>query len=155
MGMPWAMRREDHGIVIGHGGAIDGFGSLIYFIPKSGIGVIGLFNRVDGAPGMSTKIFEIVKETEDAHKAVKPKKKPSATPAEYREFLGTYQGMYEIALKIEYREGSLQAAFIGVGSVLSTVLLPTDEPDVFRAKSGRLAGDKIVLIGRRMVRWIP
>ena len=125
-------------------GNSNGFGSEIGFIPGRGTGVIVLFNRVIGSPGMSSKIFEIVKEAEDAQKALEPKKKPSPTPPELREYLGIYQGVFETTLKIEFRENSLQVAIVGAQSGTHIVLLPTDEPDVYRAKSDRLAGDRVV-----------
>lgn len=143
--LPWMMRRENDATIRGHGGAIHGFGSNISFIVGRRMGVIALFNRVFDPKEISSKIFEIVIEAEDALTVQEPNKKPSTTPPELREYLGLYHGTFEIMWKIEFRDDTLRTTIM-LGDVVAppVVLKPTEEPDIFRAASGRLSGDRIV-----------
>ena len=115
-GTPWGMHREKNEIVRGHGGAIHGFGSEISFIVTRRLGVIVLLNRMTGARELSSKIFETVIGAEEANQVLEPKKKPSQTPPELQEYLGIYHGAFGLTIRVEYREGSLQAVTLGVPS---------------------------------------
>ena len=142
-GMPWWIWRQNDDTVRGHGGGIQGYSTQISFIATRRMGVIMLFNGPVTSQPIQAKIFEIVSEAEDAFDALKPGKKPTATPPELQEYLGLYHGAFETTLKFEYRDDSLQMGFLDTPSPPPVALEPTDDPDVFRATSQRPAGDRV------------
>lgn len=142
--MPWGISRSHNNTVRGHGGAIQGYGSQLHFITGRRLGVITLFNRLVNSGGINSKIIEILSEAEDEHNAQTAAKKPSPTPPEMQEYLGLYYGTFEIFVKVEYRDDSLQYSVPEGLGIPPTVLESTDEPDTFHPATGRHSGDRLV-----------
>jgi CubicO group peptidase (beta-lactamase class C family) len=142
----WAGRRRGDHVFIGHGGSIHGFITHILFHKVSRTGVIVLTNegRHQVAATAALDLLDILLREHAAQPGAQANALPSATPPEYRRFLGRYQLWAGAVTHVECRDGKLRLAPAPpekTGLHAPATLAPTADSLVFRVTQGRAAGE--------------
>ncbi len=142
--LPWMATKHESGVHLSHGGSTFGFLSNVLFSVERQFGLIVLANsHGHGAVyQISRQVMDVLSETKTPVVAAAKAKAPTATPTEWKSFLGTYEGIMGMVLGIQFRDGSLQleaGKFFGPPIELD----PTADPDVFVLSAGRMDGEEL------------
>ncbi len=137
-GLGWNTVQRGHGVLVSHGGSLDGYNTHVCFSPTARLGVVALTN---GMPRAS--IGDLAWELADllvAARSDAPREDalttPTAPPEAYQALLGRYVDPVDgQELRIEYRAGQL--AYVDPTGGGSGVLDPTEDPFVFLADRER------------------
>lgn len=135
-GLGWNTVRRAAGVLVTHGGLLDGFNSHVCFSPVADVGVIALAN---GTARQS--VGDLAWELADLLVEGRPVgddglRVPSPPPAAYEPVLGRFVDPSDGQdVRVEFRDGRLLA--IEPVSGESEVLEPTDEPLLFLANGER------------------
>jgi CubicO group peptidase (beta-lactamase class C family) len=145
--LPWfAHRLSDH-VYLGHGGGVHGFLTEIFFDPERNIGAIALTNS-DGHDANSPimhAIFDTYNEAMNSTARASDLSRPTPTPPELRQYLGSYSTVLGGTLSIEYRSENLVLDMDphSRGADSKIRLDPTDNPDVYIVTGDRYAGEEL------------
>lgn len=92
-GLGFAILRQGKRTLVGHGGALAGYRTLVQFSPEDKIGVIILTNSDDGNPGQySRQFFELV--APEIAKAVAPVSKTRTADPIWNTYVGKYRSSF-------------------------------------------------------------
>jgi hypothetical protein len=144
----WMAQRRGERIYHGHGGSIHGFITQILFSKQHRIGVVVLTNegRHAAANQIATEMLDRLIAAAEEQEPQMEWAPPAATPSDWRPYLGRYEYWRGGLVHVEARAGKLLLALPpGVESSLHAPapLEPAEEPHVFRATSGRGAGELV------------
>jgi hypothetical protein len=145
--LSWMATRRGDNVYVGHGGGIHGFNTQILFNKLHRTGVIVLANGIGPVGEIAIEMLELLMAAE--HDVAKPvvQAQPIPTPPQWKRFLGRYLPMLGGSpVHIECRAGVLILTAPPTPAVPTpqpTHLEPTDQPHVFVAKEGRLAGEPL------------
>jgi CubicO group peptidase (beta-lactamase class C family) len=141
-GLGWAMWRTGDLVMIGHGGGLDGFITMITFNPERRLGVIVLSNGTSEAIELAGELAQIAAPIAVVRAGTDAKAKvPPPTPAAWRPLLGRYQ-QGESGVRVEVRGDVLTLVYVGPPE-FAIGLTVTDDPDRFVLTDGRFVGEEL------------
>jgi CubicO group peptidase (beta-lactamase class C family) len=145
-GLGWASTRIGEAPWVGHTGSLNGFRAIVLFRPKEGLGVIALTNGSVRPNPVPREIATAVLEAHRAAAPALPTAPPAATPASWRELLGTYQeDEYGFGVRIEMRDGAL-VLINEEDSSDRPALIGGDDPLVFTIGDGESIGERCLFL---------
>lgn len=137
-GLGWNTVRRESGVLVTHGGLLDGFNSHVCFSTTARLGVIALTNGVAPASvgDLAWELAELLVVARGVQSVETSLEVAAAPPAAYEPLLGRFVDPADgQAVHIEFRVGRLVATDPSSGE--SEVLEPTDDPLVFLADRER------------------
>ncbi len=144
-GLGWRMARRGEEIFLGHGGSVHGFRSEIIFNKARRLGAIVLLNGMGPADQIGAELIDLVIREMPGDAPIAAAR-PTATPPEWRRFLGSYRSASLGMLgSVECRGGALMLR-MPTGALPGPELVrldPTDRPEVFTVTAGRYAGEPL------------
>ncbi len=143
----WQAMREGEHVFVGHGGSIHGFVCWALFHRATRCGVIVLTNRGRHDRALALA-FELAARVVGAACAVQPEAVPVAgaeMPADAHVFAGLYRMRFGGCVRLAWRDGAVHVEAVpGEPFPLhGGPLVPTGEPRVLLATSGRAAGEQV------------